>query len=88
MPKHIFFSLQIFDPEKSARESFRLVNRVEPSFVIQGQNLHLLTCSSDQKTNPETTNPDFFHELAPLASLLSKAIFSENSNIAGKVYLR
>ena len=32
-----YFSLQIFDPEKSQRESFRLVNRVEPSFVIQGR---------------------------------------------------
>ena len=54
------FSLQIFDPEKSARESFRLVNRVEPSFVIQGLIFHLTSKSSDQKSNPETTNPDFF----------------------------
>ena len=60
MKQPLYFSLQIFDPEKSARESFRLVNRVEPSFVIQGLNFHLKNCSSDQKSNTETTNPNFF----------------------------
>ena len=30
--------------------------------MIQGLIFDLKTCSSDQKSNPETMNPNFFHE--------------------------
>ena len=47
--------------------------------VEKGSNLKkVLTCSSDQTTNPESTNLDFFPTLNNLSTQKSKRIFVPN----------